>query len=97
MVGEVGADPTTSEENGFTDHRSCRFATLPYGTPQGFEPIPLVLETNVLPIKLSVYVVVLLTPRRMPLVETGVRLRPCIGGQPQELQRNQTTNFSILV
>ena len=52
-MGEVGADPTTSEENGFTDRRRCRLATLPYGTPQGFEPIPLVLETNVLPIKLS--------------------------------------------
>ena len=30
MVGEVGADPTTPEGNGFTVRRSCRFATLPY-------------------------------------------------------------------
>ena len=29
LVGEVGADPTTPEGNGFTVRRSCRFATLP--------------------------------------------------------------------
>ena len=33
MVGEVGADPTVPEDNGFTVRRSCRFATLPYGKP----------------------------------------------------------------
>ena len=97
MVGRLGLEPRYPEGGEFTVHCNCHYATDPYGTPQGFEPIPLVLETNVLPIKLSVYVVVLLTLRRMPLVETGVRLRPYVGGQPQELQRNQTTNFSILV
>ena len=30
MVGQGGADPPTSEENGFTARRSCRFATDPY-------------------------------------------------------------------
>ena len=30
MVGEVGVEPTTSTEIGFTDQRVCRFATLPY-------------------------------------------------------------------
>ena len=30
LVGEVGADPTVPEGNGFTVRRSCRFATLPY-------------------------------------------------------------------
>ena len=29
-MGEVGADPTVPEGNGFTVRRSCRFATLPY-------------------------------------------------------------------
>ena len=35
----MGADPTTPKGNGFTDRRSCRFATLPYsfvvGGPSG--------------------------------------------------------------
>ena len=39
LVGEVGADPTVPEDNGFTVRRSCRFATLPYsfviGGPSG--------------------------------------------------------------
>ena len=30
MVGEVGVEPTMPEDNGFTDRRVCRFATLPY-------------------------------------------------------------------
>lgn len=30
MVGQGGADPPTPEGNGFTVHRSCRFATDPY-------------------------------------------------------------------
>ena len=28
LVGEVGADPTTPEDKGFTVPRVCRFATL---------------------------------------------------------------------
>lgn len=28
VVGEVGADPTTLERNGFTDRRVCRFSVL---------------------------------------------------------------------
>ena len=28
MVGEMGADPTTPEGNGFTDRRVCRFSVL---------------------------------------------------------------------
>lgn len=37
MVGKVGADPTTSFENGFTVRRGCRFATCPY---KGTQDIP---------------------------------------------------------
>ena len=38
MVGEVGVEPTISEDNGFTVHRVCRFATLPVAGVDGFEP-----------------------------------------------------------
>lgn len=86
------SNPLTQRERFYRPPRLSDFAALPYGTPQGFEPIPLVLETNVLPIKLSVYVVVLLTLRRTPLVKTGVRLCKDISDRP-----HQITNFSILV
>ena len=29
LVGDVGADPTVPEDNGFTVRRVCRFATYP--------------------------------------------------------------------
>ena len=86
------SNPLTQGERFYRPPRLSDFAALPYGTPQGLGPIPLVLETNVLPNKLSVYVVVLLTLRRTPLVKTGARLCKDISDRP-----HQITNFAILL
>ena len=44
VVGEVGADPTTPEGNGFTDRRVCRFSILSYKMEYCIAHNPLLLQ-----------------------------------------------------